>query len=89
MGRGPKCDGEIIKAINVHWMKYCLPPSLDDLVNNTCIASKNTMYLALRRLAKKKHIKVIHGKAVPIKIYYLITNTIRKEYESEESQKTS
>lgn len=89
MGRGPKCDDQIIRAIENHWKEYCLPPSLDVLVDNTCIASKNTMYLALRRLRKKGYIAIVDGKAIPKTLYFWIPKIIEKEQnESEESKKT-
>lgn len=79
MGRGPKCDDAIFYAIWTHWQKFCLPPSIAYLCDNTCIASHNTMFLALRRLAKKKQIKLVNGKAVPVAIFDLVTGMANNE----------
>lgn len=59
MSRYPKCDGEIWAAIEDHWLTYYSPPSIQYLIENSCIASKNTVWLALRRLAKKKQIVLV------------------------------
>ncbi len=79
MGRGPKCDDQIVKAIEDHWFEHCLPPSTEYLVNNTCIASKNTMFFAIRRLAKQGYIKLVNGKAIPICVWYAIKRSLTEK----------
>ena len=60
MAGKPLCDEEILEAIDIHWRENLYPPSTQYLVDNSCINSKNTIWLALRRLAKKDKIMLVH-----------------------------
>ena len=75
----PKCDDQIIDAINKHWEKYKIPPTIDYIIENSCIESKSTTWKALRRLEKRGIIHLIFGKAVPNNVWVYIG----RAYESE------
>lgn len=89
MARQPKCDDQIVEAIESYWQKYFSPPSLEWLVNNTCIASKNTMYFALRRLAKYGYVKLVRGKAVPMHIVEYINSSYMESVSDEPEKSTA
>jgi hypothetical protein len=56
MAGKPLCDNEILEAIDLHWRENLYSPSIQYLIDNSCIKSKNTVWLALRRLAEKDEI---------------------------------
>ena len=58
-GRKPLCDDEILRAVDVHWRDFLYPPTIQYLVDNSCVQSKNTAWLALKRLAKQKKICLV------------------------------
>ena len=60
MAGKPLCDEEILEAINTHWREKLYPPAIQYLIDNSCIFSKNTIWLALRRLEKSGKIKLVH-----------------------------
>jgi hypothetical protein len=60
MAGKPLCDNEILEAIDKHWREYLYPPSIQYLIDNSCIQSKNTIWLALRRLRKQNKIILIN-----------------------------
>ena len=55
----PLCDDKILEAIDTHWRENLYPPSIQYLINNSCVKSKNTVWLALRRLEKKNEIYLV------------------------------
>lgn len=65
MARKPQYDDQIYDAVVQHWLIYSLPPSVQYIVDNTDIKSKNTVWNGLFRLVDRKMIKMIHGKALP------------------------
>ena len=62
MPRKPLCDDEILAAIDLHWREKLYPPSIRFLIENSCISSRNTVWLALRRLEKRDEIYLIYTK---------------------------
>ena len=58
-GRKPLCDDEILRAVEQHWRDFLYPPTIQYLVDNSCVQSKNTVWLALKRMAKQKKIYLI------------------------------
>jgi len=59
MAGKPLCDEEILEAIDNHWREFLFPPPIQYLIENSCILSKNTIWLALRRLQKAGKIKLV------------------------------
>lgn len=60
MAGKPLCDDQILEAIDIHWREYLYPPSIQYLIDNSCIKSKNTIWLALRRLKKQGEIILVY-----------------------------
>lgn len=59
MSRKPLCDDEILEAINRHWQENLYPPSIQYIIDNCCISSKNTVWRALRRLETQGSIVLV------------------------------
>ncbi len=92
--RTPTCDEAVLSAIWQHWVEYNSPPSVQYLVNNCCLSSKNSVFYALRRLEKRGDIVLNeYSKAIPeiaVKPMKKMMQSLEKEYdEREESTATA
>jgi hypothetical protein len=68
MAGKPKCDDQVLEAIEKHWRVFGLPPAIDFVVENSCLESKSTVWGAFRRLKKDWKIYLIKGKAIPVEL---------------------
>jgi len=80
MGNKAKYDNEVFVAIQNHWFAKAMPPTIQYITENCGLLSKSNVWLALRRLERNGHIKIVDSKAIPKKLYNLIkTSTGWKE----------
>jgi len=85
----PLCDDQILEAIDIHWRENLYPPSIQYIIENSCVKSKNTVWLALRRLEKRDEIYLVptvEGYKAYMKWAWHALNSRAKQVEENESK---